>query len=74
MKKLTTTLLITLTVTAMSCSASKSSITKSYTVTNVEKNDDQSIVRIKGLPGRYILNSDTLKVNDKITITWINRY
>ncbi len=74
MKKLTTTLFIILAIMAIGCSASRSSLTKSYTVSAVEKKGTQSVVKIKGLTGRYILNSDTLKVNDQITITWINRY
>lgn len=58
--------------TLSGCSTAKP-VTKKYVITSVVKQGSSSLVTIKGLRASYLLNSDTLKVNDTITITWVKK-
>jgi len=60
-------------VILQNCMPVKVSTTKLYRISDVQKFGERSQVRIQGLPGYFMLNSDTLKVNDSIEITVLKR-
>jgi uncharacterized lipoprotein YajG len=44
-----------------------------FKVNTVRKTNYGSIVTFDGKPGRYLLHSDTLKVNDIITMNFVSK-
>lgn len=44
-----------------------------YKVLSVEKLRSGSVVTLQGVKGQFIVPSDTLKVNDAITVSWLHK-
>lgn len=65
--------LIAIVMATIGCVAPKQSITKEYTILHVIKIGSQSLVVIQGIRGQHLLNTDTLKAGDRITITWLRK-
>ena len=42
-------------------------------ITDVVKKNNTSLVKIKGLPGRFKIPSDTIKKNDIIPVVFMHR-
>jgi len=74
MKKRCLIFLLAATIFA-ACTISKpSQVDGKRKILTARKYDGGTMVTIQGMPGRYLLPSDTIKANDSIHVSFLKRY